>query len=348
MHLINVRNVGQALPVGVELLRQVDVERDSRNGQVVVSPEPVTTVYERPDERVLFWTQRDANPFFHLMESLWMLAGRNDLPYLTKFVRRMSQFSDDHGKTQPGAYGYRWRRHFKRDQLDWAVRRLGENPDDRRVVIQMYDPVTDQPAADGGGRDIPCNLAVLPQVLSDGRLGMTVICRSNDAIWGAYGANAVHFSVLQEYLARSLGREIGPYWQVSNNFHAYKTSLAPVADMTLDMRYNEPYVLGEVSPYPLMTEERKTWDEDLALYMQHGPMVGLRDSFFRRVVTPIDMAHKAYRENKGERRYKLPLEILEQCKARDWRRACEEWIKRRQAAWERAQDAGPDHSGSEE
>jgi hypothetical protein len=49
---------------------------------------------------------RDANPFFHVMETLWMLAGRNDLPWLVRFNKRFASYSDDGGNTQPGAYGY--------------------------------------------------------------------------------------------------------------------------------------------------------------------------------------------------------------------------------------------------
>ena len=82
MHVIRARNVQEALVVGLQDLRRYGVERESRNGPVVVFPEPVTTVCERPEERVLFHCERDANPFFHLFEALWMLAGRNDLAYL--------------------------------------------------------------------------------------------------------------------------------------------------------------------------------------------------------------------------------------------------------------------------
>ncbi len=53
------------------------------------------TEYECPRERVLFSRERDANPFFHLMESLWILAGREDLGFLEHFNSNMRQFSDD-------------------------------------------------------------------------------------------------------------------------------------------------------------------------------------------------------------------------------------------------------------
>ena len=102
MQVIEVRNVHDALLRGLELLEVHGITRDSRNGPVRESECPVTTVYHRPQERVLFWEQRDANPFFHFMESLWMLGGRHDLDYVYQFNKGMKRYSDD-GKTLWGA-----------------------------------------------------------------------------------------------------------------------------------------------------------------------------------------------------------------------------------------------------
>src|SRR3989304_1089903 len=116
MQVLRVRNVHEALPLGIAMLEEFGSRGESRNGSVLVMDEPVTTVYERPRERVIFWNERDANPFFHFYEGLWMLGGRNDVKSLTRFVKRMESYSDD-GKTFHGAYGYRWRNHFHFDQL---------------------------------------------------------------------------------------------------------------------------------------------------------------------------------------------------------------------------------------
>lgn len=69
MEILKVRNVQHALPEGIRLLEYFGNWQDSRNGRVVSMPCPVTTVYSKPTERVLFWDLRNANPFFHLMES---------------------------------------------------------------------------------------------------------------------------------------------------------------------------------------------------------------------------------------------------------------------------------------
>src|SRR5690606_9555427 len=110
----------------------------SRNGPVAQILEPVIVTYTHPRERVLLYTERDCNPFFHLYESLWMLAGRNDVAPLAYYNKRMPEFSDD-GKTFHGAYGYRWRTHFGWDQLRAIVEELRTNSNSRRVVLQMWD-----------------------------------------------------------------------------------------------------------------------------------------------------------------------------------------------------------------
>src|ERR1039457_2230941 len=104
MHVIQARNVNDALASGLEYLADKGVEEQSRNGPVIVAPGPVTTVYERPLERVLFSPLRDANPFFATMESLWMLAGHNDVVFPAYFAKNMMNYSDG-GVTLHGAYG---------------------------------------------------------------------------------------------------------------------------------------------------------------------------------------------------------------------------------------------------
>ena len=213
--MITARNVQNALYLGLELFRQAGEIRDSRNGQVIVVPGPVTTHYTRPRERVLFWPQRDANPFFHFFESLWMLAGRNDVAFVSQFAKQMAEYSDD-GIFLHGAYGYRWQYHYRRyghseeyfNQLQILIRRLKEDPNDRRCVLSMWDPNAD---LDIQSKDIPCNTHVYFSRNFYNQLDMTICCRSNDMIWGGYKTNAVHFSILQEFMAATIGCDVKDY-----------------------------------------------------------------------------------------------------------------------------------------
>lgn len=376
MHVITARNAHQALPVALHLLNQHGIREDSRNGPVLRHPTPVTTVLTHPAERVVFHPWRDANPFFHVVEAAWMLAGRDDLKQLTPYAANMKNYSDDGGVTQPAAYGKRWRNwgiigvheNSWPDQLDWAVKRLRANSNDRRVVIQMWDPGVDIENADNNGNDVPCNLTVLPWI-TDGTLHLTVFNRSHDILWGLYGANAVHMSLLLEYLAGRLGLAVGTMTTVSNNFHAYVERMPGIAERHGQGPVNDPYAQAQVQPYSLYTdwEEVPGWErpkhklvddgererimqEDLRIFLEHGAMEAAtkaRWPWMRRVLVPMALAHRHWKKTKGEERYTGALEILEQCQATDWRRAASEWIVRRQQKAERAADDGVRAAGED-
>lgn len=329
MKVLTVRNVHEALPRGLQLLMRDGEKRDSRNGPVLVAPYPVTTVYEKPCERVIFWPDRDANPFFHLYEALWMLAGRHDVKPLIRYAKNMENYADD--GIIHGAYGYRWRTHFDVDQLPIIAKRLKDSPLDRQCVLSMWDTNTD---FNQSFKDIPCNTIATFQRDSEGRLDLTVFCRSNDIIWGAYGANAVHFSMLLEYMANWISCPVGVYRQVSVNWHAYTRTLETV-------RY-----------LPKVIDEHDHVQNRYGAHVCSLPILGEQevvDSFIRRILIAADLeemcklppptyawaynfwivlqAHEIYRVGKD---HVLALDILsrgdQEC---DWIVAAIEWMQRR-------------------
>jgi thymidylate synthase len=219
MFSIEANNVTTALKEGLSLLRVAGYIEKSRNGDVTVLPSPMVTTYTNPQARVLLDEKRDANPFLFLFDALWVLGGRQDTAFLTMFAKRFYDFSDD-GKRFHGAYGHRLRSYFGMDQLEAIVKMLRESKTSRRAVLQIWDCALDLGTH---SKDIPCNDLIFCSINGeDDSLDITVCNRSNDAIWGAYGANAVQFSMLQEYIAGRLGVKVGKYRQFSNNFHAYE------------------------------------------------------------------------------------------------------------------------------
>lgn len=309
--VIYARNVNDALHLGLHDLRVHGVKTPSRNGQVIVSPRPVITEYARPEERVLFWGPRDANPFFHLVEAMWMLAGRNDVELLDMFNKNMKNYSDD-GISFRGAYGYRWRRHFGHDQIKTVIDMLSGDPYTRRAVIQIFDSMHDHHPS----KDVPCNTTVYFNALEN-ELDMTVCCRSNDVIWGAYGANAVHFSFLHEVVAHATGMELGHYRQLSNNYHIYEPHW-PL--MNYRVQPEEGY------PYPIIPLEFTDYDaftRDLEQFLVSGPSLIPNTPFLRDVVRPMMRIYLARKEHAD---WKLELDRMPYC---DWKQAAIEWIERR-------------------
>lgn len=342
MKVISARNVNDALLLGLRSLGEEGVERDSRNGPVCVFPGPVTTCYMRPEERVVFFPERDANPYFHFMESLWMLSGRRDVEFPSRFAANIANYTDD-GVNFHGAYGYRWRNHFTAqgevftgemtsgshfviDQLETIANLLKQNPDDRRVVLQMWDTQADLGME---GKDFPCNLMATFRINPYGKLDMTVFNRSNDMIWGAYGANAVHFSVLQEVMAAWIGVPMGCYWQVSTNFHAYHNTLEKHSGLFNLSPGFDPYELGEVTPLPIVNGPIDQWFQDLQMFMDVGPAIGLQDRFFKKTAVPMLQSWNAWKDREDPNHREKAMHFAKEILSPDWRRACVEWLERR-------------------
>ena len=192
------------------------VEEDSRNGKVLRFPEPVTMVYSEPWVRGNNTPDRDSNPFFHIAESMWMLAGRRDVEFLTLFNSNMGNYSDD-GEVYNAAYGYRLRQHFGFDQLKSIVSELREIPNSRQAICQLWD------SKDLGKitRDKACNMQMVFSIF-DNKLRLVVYNRSNDLVYGGVtGANPVHFSYFQQWVSDQLEIDMGDLTFVSNNAHVY-------------------------------------------------------------------------------------------------------------------------------
>ena len=335
MKVIRARNVNDALLLGLDLFQDPRNfrEQQSRNGTTYEALEPVTTVYEKPWERVMLVKARDANPFFHFIEGLWMLAGRNDLKPLTYLVSSMEDFSDD-GETLWGAYGWRWRRYFHKDQLKLAIEILKENPDDRRCVLQMWDANKDLQKV---GKDVPCNTTIYFKI-RDKKLHMTVCNRSNDMIWGAYGANAVHMSMLQEYIAGHLNIEVGTYRQVSDSFHVYHNEVwERIKGLQIDpWTYRDmknPYDTLEGIVYTNFISNPEVFDWELDRFFSIHPSDmdtnGWENPAFKDIAVPMIMTYNAHKERNYAEAYREVLKIL----PNDWMTACFDWIKKREESW---------------
>ena len=332
MKVIKARNVNDALLLGIDLFNDETNYRvqESRNGITYEALEPVTTVYSNPCERVCLLKQRDANPFFHFVESLWMLAGRNDLKPLTYFVKSMEDFSDD-GKTLWGSYGWRWKSYFHKDQIDIVSKMLIKNPEDRRAVLQMWDANKD---LNRNGKDVPCNTSIYFKV-RENKLNMTVCNRSNDMLWGAYGANVVHMSILQEYMASLVGVDVGTYRQVSDSFHIY---LTPVWDKVKDIEIDIYTYKDIMNPYDLFSSEYKhtelftspytlAWELDRFFNINYNDLDtnGWVNPALKDIAVPMVLAFNSYKNQD----FKLAYEHIENIKAIDWKTACLGWVRKR-------------------
>lgn len=335
MFVIEAQNVRDALPQAVRYLLHYGQIEQTRAGEAIVARKPVTIEYRHPKQHVLLNPVRDANPFFHLMEAMWMLAGRKDGAFLDNYIRNFSKEFGIEGIIED-SYGYRWRYGCEFDQLDEIIQQMRGSPGTRQCVLQMW----------GAGRtDLlasmakPCNLVATFRIQA-GRLDMAVYNRSNDLVWGCCGANAVHFGFLQEYLATMIGVEIGHYWQISTNLHMYQKHI----DMMLSrvekyqskkdlamflVDYNEYKSIQPLINFPLnfddeLEETMMCLDE---IHRGQKPYAGnLSNTFLRDVVLPMARAYRQFREKDIQGALAT---VDGEVTADDWKRAGHEWLQRR-------------------
>jgi len=314
MFSINTRNVNSAYNRLLPLVKAFGQDVMTRNGVALALPKPLIIQFRQPEERVLFDPYRNCNPFFHLVEGLWMLAGRNDTEFVRQFNQNMMTYSDD-GLTFNAAYGHRWRQHFGYDQIARTCEILSSNPEDRRCVIAMWDGHSD---LGGGGLDYPCNTTIMCRVIG-GALDFTISNRSNDIIFGLCGANAVHMSMLQEYMATRIGVAVGNWYHLANNAHIYERHF-PL------MEAHVPNGHWEWMQYPArqtMVQDWKAFDQD-CIDLCNGKVDYFTEPFFDMTVAPMVQSWHAYKRGA----YDEALNLASCIEAEDWFKASTEWLER--------------------
>jgi thymidylate synthase len=196
----------------------------SRDGDTAEILRAIFTI-RQPHQRWVVTRRPAMNPAFAIAEVVWMLRGRQDSSFLNYWNPKLPRFSGI-GPKYDGAYGYRLRYQFGKDQIERAYSALLSAPDSRQVVLQIWDPRSDLPDVSGApaSADVPCNVCSLLKVRS-GKLEWTQILRSNDLFLGV-PYNFVQFTSLQEILAGWLELEPGDYVQFSDSLHVYDRDAA--------------------------------------------------------------------------------------------------------------------------
>jgi len=293
------------------------VNEQSRNGPVWAMPGPTVITVGRPWERVVFDERRDANPFFHLAEFVWMMAGSNDVRFIEKYNKRMREYADPGTNVHHGAYGHRWRSHFAKDQIVAVSNMLKADKTTRRAVLGMWDPSCDLDPHN----DLPCNTHIYFRV-NRGTLTMTVCNRSNDVLWGCLGANAVHMTMMHELVARSAGLVQGEYTVFTNNLHMYRersdAERMLAAPPLVDYYARPPYI----RPAPLLqlSESLRQFLSDCELFVENGTeQTAFHTHWFRKTFAPAMRNFEARK-------------LVEPVEAQDWHIACAEWLARRSAS----------------
>ncbi|MFT5281174.1 MAG: thymidylate synthase, partial [Flavobacteriaceae bacterium] len=90
-----------------------------------------------------------------IAEQMWFISGsRKPADFLRDYTKIWDDFTNP-GDVVTVAYGYRWRKHFGRDQLKMLIELLEKDPSSRHGVVITWDPKTDG-LGDIARKNIPC------------------------------------------------------------------------------------------------------------------------------------------------------------------------------------------------
>lgn len=329
--MIRTRNTNTAPWSVYDYMTVYGVTEETRNGPCLSVPHPVTIEYSAPQEMVNFCPVRDANPFFHFMEMLWMVEGKGDTDFICKYLPRMMDYSDD-GKKFNAHYGYNIRFLFS-DQIDEVVRHLQDHPNSRRAVVQIWNPAD----LNKDSKDLACNLILLFRIIDD-QLCMTIYNRSNDAVWGGVtGANITNLGIYQIWVAARLHRPVGKQWVVSNNLHLYTEN--PKVEPLLK-KYTGSYPgIPVVNPYEeidvgTIIDNPNVFVVDCRRFchsIREGRVLEPNryyNPLLSNTAIPMALAHEAFKA----KQFAQAKQHANMIQAEDWRIACLYWLERRAVA----------------
>jgi thymidylate synthase len=163
-----------------------------------------------------------------IAEQVWFISGaRKPEIFLRDYTRIWDDFTNP-GDVVTVAYGYRWRRHFGRDQLGKLVELLQKDPSSRHGVVVTWDPAHDGLGGVAKG-NVPCPYSFTVTIIG-GRLNLMNVVRSNDMILG-FPHDVAGFALLQTILAQKLHVAAGTYTHTIANAHVYDIHYAAAQTM---------------------------------------------------------------------------------------------------------------------
>jgi thymidylate synthase len=160
--------------------------------------------------------------FSALGELLWYFAGSEELSFIQYYINRYKDESFD-GKSIYGAYGPRLLKSAgEYNQIENVIKLLQTNKTSRRAAIQLFESRDIAPNRKENQASIPCT-CTLQFLQREGKLHMITFMRSNDAYLGL-PHDIYAFTMIQEFIATSLGLELGVYKHSVGSLHIYETN----------------------------------------------------------------------------------------------------------------------------
>lgn len=232
------------------ILREGVEERNERTGHAVRALPGITIEVERGFPLL---TLRKLPLRVFIAEQVWFLTGsRRPDDSLRQFTKIWDDFTNYDGVI-PTAYGYRWRRHFGRDQIAELVALLERDPSSRHGVVVAWDPGADGLDAPTQRKNVPCPFTFTANIIG-GALHLHNIVRSNDMLLGC-PHDVAGFALLQRMLAARLGVRVGKYTHSISNAHIYDIHY-DAAEELIAREHDHPEITLDLAPDAMQRAER--------------------------------------------------------------------------------------------
>ncbi len=202
-------------------------EKNERTGHVCKSLPGQTMQFDLEEGFPLLSLRRIPLKVF-MAEQIWFLTGKQDLEWLQQYTKIWDDFAEETNCVE-SAYGYRWRHHFQRDQIDGLVKLLQKDTSSRHGVILMWDPGDDGLSNGTVKKNVPCPFTFTVQIMG-GRLCLHLVIRSNDMMLGN-PHDVAGFAFLAHMLAQKLGVKPGMLTVSISNAHIYDIHFDQAAEI---------------------------------------------------------------------------------------------------------------------
>ncbi len=203
-------------------------EKNARTGHEVTAVPGLHFSHDLEKDGFPLLTLRKIPVKMFVAEQVWFVAGgRKPADFLRDFTKIWDSFTNP-ADVVTVAYGYRWRKHFGRDQLKLLIDLLKKDPSSRHGVVVTWDP-----GSDGLGgterKNVPCPYSFTVNIIG-GRLHFHNIVRSNDMVLG-FPSDVAGFALLQLILAQKLEVKPGMYSHSISNAHIYDNQYDAVQEL---------------------------------------------------------------------------------------------------------------------
>ncbi len=297
-------------------------------GQETLEIGPAALTLHAPAQRLAAIVGRELNPFLMLAEMLWIVAGRDDVAFVTRFSREIATYLAANERRMRDAYGPRLRNGNGVDQLHTVLAALRADSSTRRATLSLWQPAVD---SDPAAFAVPCNLVVDFKLRSDG-LRMTVFNRSNDLHIGVL-FNLVQFGLIGDIVAARLGVPLVQQTHVTTSLHLYTAAamharvlangvfIVPLYDFV------DPVPVGTLDD-PLIREACRVLDLDVPVDPDDAHEWS-RPSPWLTVAVKLLGVHRAFEAGLAHNEFDVALRALASTPRCDWWVLAAEMLMRR-------------------